>query len=248
MGRTATESSDLIENLYKCNATPNDYRLNRLVYSRHAFNYRIESLNRAFVDLGVPALVAKASSHESFLRYIPQPGLEGLVDHEWGAIDDLAVRRNDVAHGEANDLLSLDFLNEYVLFFWHAGLSIYEVLRQYITAHIVSIHGHLLMDVDQVHHEHVVIPFLDLLPAGTEIEIGTPVFMTTSNAPCDRSQLGFVREIRVNDVGVERIVAEQGLQVGLRLSLKPVVACPIYLCSPTEQWQWIEEDCSELSV
>lgn len=248
MGRTGTQSSSLIESLYKCAATPADYRLNGAVYSRHGFNYRIESLNRSFVDLGIPELVATAAGNEAFSRYRPQPGLEGLVDHECGAIDDLAVRRNDVAHGEANDLLSLDYLSEYVLFFWYFGLSVYDLLRQYISAHVIARQGTRLMNVDQVHHGNVVLSDLSYLPGGTEITIGTPVLMPATNPPCERSQLGFVREIQVNDVPVDRIEAAEGLKIGLRLSFKPVVARPLYLCMTNDHTAWIVEDCSELNV
>jgi hypothetical protein len=245
LARTQTSSSSLIQNLYLCNTDPDGFKLNGSVYARHPFNYRRESLGRAFSPLGVTKVMAQLVSSRVFQTFLPGPRLEGLTDGECRAIDDLAERRNDVAHGEPTDLLSLEYLNEYLDFFWMIGMGLFDVLRRHLMEHLLLARGLPVMEVDEVHYKTVVCPDLSLLPDGTVLKVGMPIFTSRRLRPAVPPQFGSIREIRVDNVMVDQVTAREGVVACLNLTFPPSRNTGLLLCDLGTEFHWILEDVAD---
>lgn len=115
---TVTEEQ-IVRSLYACQTTRMRYALNAEAYTRHSSNFRIGSLMELFRQVGITNLSQRlrldSKFSEHYQRANPVRNYEHLSDEQvFEFLDDLASRRNDIAHGaeDPNDILSNELLAE----------------------------------------------------------------------------------------------------------------------------------------
>lgn len=221
-------ASRLIENLSSCENRLNNYSLNSLAYARHSANFRRSNIDDAFRALAVDELCSRAASTEPFRDYLDaSPRAVGILDSSLGAIDDLAERRNEIAHGSPSQLLNLNELTEYLDFFDIFARSAYLVLCRFLGQFVVGHHAKYLGAVQKVHFHHVMCIDTGILPEGTHIEAGDLVAMRLSDNA--GFEIGSIVNLRLDSGDVHEFRTQQDLKVGIETSFRLRESRDVYL-------------------
>jgi hypothetical protein len=136
-----------------------------------------------------------------------------LLGKDLGAIDDLADRRNDIAHGSATELLNRVQIGEYITFFHAFGRAAYTVLRHHLGKFLVQHYGSRFSGQAVVHYKKVLEIDLTDLPEGTLIQVGDPIAVDVSRA--SGYELGRIETIRTISGDVQSIRSHSGARIAL---------------------------------
>lgn len=186
--------------------TPIPFEAN--VFARHTANFRWELIKTTFVRAGIDVAQAEGSSRllDAMSEHFPDEGRATYV------VDDLAERRNALAHGSGgDDLLSLELLHSYVAVVEGFARALYErvataVLRIVMSGQEDSITA--LGRPDRVFHKRIA----GYTHLACDVPEGAVVAVVTS-----RSASALIVE-EVQSDGVRMAAGLAGTAVGLRLS------------------------------
>ena len=136
----------VIENMNSCAQEDTAYQLNEYAFSNHSSNFRYDSIHNLFCKIGIHG-VPRLSLRNSELRDslaakhtvdsdIKEKILVSLLTSE---LDDLAQRRNEIAHGSFDgDLESVEMVIDRALLLKSFGNSLCEVLIDYFHGFVFS--------------------------------------------------------------------------------------------------------------
>jgi hypothetical protein len=146
--RDRCNEADIILRMHSC-MHGGPFRLNALAFTDHKSNFRIEPLNRFFELAGISGMSACIKTTAAYKEYcaakFPNQRIDNLPDKVlFEDLDDLAWRRNVVAHGWPDDTLSIDMMKERAEFVRVLGECIYDALRQNVLPHIIKHQCHAL--------------------------------------------------------------------------------------------------------
>ncbi|MCM3515076.1 HEPN domain-containing protein [Nocardioides sp. P86] len=104
------------------------------VFSRHTANFRWEQIRFIFARAGIDVDGVKTSPTltNAMKAHFPTEGASTFV------IDDLAERRNALAHGSASDLLSLELLEAYVAVVEAFCAALYDAVASATLRYVTS--------------------------------------------------------------------------------------------------------------
>lgn len=125
----------LISNLYSCINNSNKYQINAEAFTHHRANFRIDTIKESFSRVAVSNISEKIKMNDIFQKYLieqfPCRKIANIKSNEvFFYLNDLADRRNDVAHGTpSEDILNNQYLLEYIDYFIIFAQSLYEVMR-----------------------------------------------------------------------------------------------------------------------
>ncbi|MDB5143671.1 MAG: hypothetical protein JWQ66_2384 [Mucilaginibacter sp.] len=125
---------EIIENLHHCLNQKSSYKFNVRAFSAHTANFRVGVIDTSFTALGLSNLNDKIRKRSAFHRYTTKRlGLleESVVRSEeaFDLLNDLAERRNDVAHGVvAGNILQNNLFVEYIDFFQYYTTALVHIL------------------------------------------------------------------------------------------------------------------------
>jgi hypothetical protein len=131
------EPEGMLARLLGCMRTPHAYRLNEVVFREHTANFRSEVIQGHFTRLNVEVvqLLDLTAADDRLNQASP---LSGLVKDTRGALDLLAERRNEIAHGTTDtDLLSHEILTALVESVRLYGGALHNALLDAM-AHVVA--------------------------------------------------------------------------------------------------------------
>lgn len=124
-------SSDFVQNLNKA-LSENKAVLNIEAFQHHPYNFKQSIIAEYFGKIGIDGIAGSLKIYEP---------LKGILEQKYGnpahiesdiiykIIDDLAQRRNDVAHGVENvELLNVTIIKEYTEFLLAYCISLYNIL------------------------------------------------------------------------------------------------------------------------
>lgn len=212
-------SAKLIECLHSCEAQAANYKLNSLTYGRHSANFRRATIDDGFREVGIDKFLLLTSASPEFKQYLAAgPREKGLLDADFGAIDDLAERRNEIAHGSPTQLLSRDQIADYVEFFRAFARSSYTVLRRHLARFLVAHHAISLGKIEQVHYRRVFCLDLGVLPEGTWVEVDDPIAVDLGAR--SGYEIGAVTNIRTGVGDVKKLRSENGVTVCMETSVR----------------------------
>jgi len=133
--RSVVTTEQLISNLHSCICNAEKYRINAEAFTHHRANFRIETIQESFARIGISGISQKIKMCSVFVEYLqslyPGRNVANIRSPEaFLYLNDLAERRNEVAHGmPPDDILSNEMLLEYINFFDVYGQALYEVVR-----------------------------------------------------------------------------------------------------------------------
>lgn len=140
--RDRCNEKDIIQRMLSC-ADNEPFQINALAFTDHKSNFRIEPLNQFFEPAGISGMSSRIKQTDAFKSYSERKFQDQEIDNlpdkvVFADLDDLAWRRNVVAHGWPDDTLSVEMMKERTEFIFALGKSIYEALRQSLIPYIVK--------------------------------------------------------------------------------------------------------------
>lgn len=195
----------IVAGLHYANEVNLPVRLNAGVFRQHVANFRWKVictfLERASFSpartLGMDPFFASMALH------FPDAGNPAVV------IDDLAQRRNEVAHGwESSELLSTELLRAYINVIQDFAQTLYECVCSDLTNLAIQ---HVGVGLGQPEHvyRHIIAGFESI---DAEVHVGDVIGMRNESG----AHVAMVLGIQIGDV--EHDTAEAGACAGLRLS------------------------------
>ncbi|MDX9883477.1 MAG: MAE_28990/MAE_18760 family HEPN-like nuclease [Prolixibacteraceae bacterium] len=101
----------IIQRLHECININENFQLNKEAFSQHSANFRLQVLDDIFGRVGIESLSTILKKNEKFSTYIKAKyelsEINELTSDEiFSLLNDLAERRNEVAHGVPSEILS----------------------------------------------------------------------------------------------------------------------------------------------
>ncbi|MGD0466818.1 MAG: MAE_28990/MAE_18760 family HEPN-like nuclease [Terriglobales bacterium] len=209
---------DIVARLHACFNTPDKYQLNDQAFAQHSANFRQSVVAATFTQSGIADIGQSLRQAEPFTAFLKeedperdmQTYLAGGDDVVFARLNDLANRRNDVAHGTpVDDILSRDLLRSYIGFIeaYASGLAlvVYERSLPFMLKRAVAL-GAAITVID---HRIVCVN----LPAG-KITVGDTLIAKTQDTSRPYKG-GPIKEIEQNHVQVNTIEGGPGVQIGM---------------------------------
>jgi len=158
--RDRCNSAEVVSRMHLC-INNGQFRLNTLAFIDHKSNFRIDTLNQFFASVGIPGISGLVKKLPEFKNYIANRFPEGKIEHMrdnviFEDLNDLAWRRNVVAHGWPNDTLSVEMMKEKAEFIQYFCGALYGVVRQKVLPLIATYQGCALPKPIVVHNNTIV--------------------------------------------------------------------------------------------
>jgi hypothetical protein len=211
----------VIENLNRCINEDAPYRLNYEAFAQHSANFKLEIINEIFKFVGIENACERILSKQVFRDYLKQiyPERETSSIKSEDAffyLQDLAERRNQVAHGVLPDeLLSNDILQSYLIFFEAFGKGLYQVCQSDVLPYVVKYRAIPLgTPSDVLIGGSVVCLYIN----DVKIKVGDEIIARSGDGKNFYS--GAIEEIQIEDVSHGEVLVSTRVEVGLRLPFK----------------------------
>ena len=208
---------DIIASLTSC-LNDGHFNINALAFTDHKSNFRIESLNQFYEPVGISGLSKKITQEKIFRDFFKKKSPELQIDNRPDSVlftdlDDLAWRRNVVAHGWPDETLSVDLLRERIEFIRLVGECIYNVLLQELLPFIVKHKSSALSDPIAVYNNSIICFHWEL----GEIAEGRKIIAVH---PKGIHRLGKIDRIEVNHVQKSKVIAPPSADIACKVSLQ----------------------------
>ncbi|ADB42191.1 MAE_28990/MAE_18760 family HEPN-like nuclease [Spirosoma linguale] len=218
--------SEVISNLHSCLGNVGKYQINADAFSQHTANFRMEVIDESFSRLGVYNISKKIALDEKFNNYLCILFVVSNVKTIdcFFHINDLADRRNEVAHGSTSTLLATEILLEYVIFCENFGLALYNVLLKEIIPYEVNHSAITLGKPIKVFNNAIA----GIAIINIEIKVGDILVSKTDKGAYVS---GEIAEIQVNGVSHPSVNPNYKLEVALRVNYRLKENHTLYLIS-----------------
>lgn len=179
-------------------------------FLRHTANFRSEFVDEYLARLGVPNATEHIRNTPSFRAYLksdPAPKVHAGVERLRLRIDDLVRRRNQVAHGDLSDILSLAEVKEFIESVKVYITALARVVRDQLTASRAR-DGIPLGKPIAVHNANIVC----LSSKGHVLQTGSVLLCKVSGG---RSYSLIVKEVQQNNASISATPKQVAVDVGL---------------------------------
>jgi hypothetical protein len=218
--KVVATTKQIIANLHSCMAEKGPYKINAEAFSLHTANFRMGVIEQAFANFGIEKLPIKIKESQAFVDYLftidPTRDPNSVTPQEaFFYLEDLADRRNDVAHGVAPDmLLSNKILLDYVTFFEAYGQSLYDAIRRETLPHVIKYQSPILLgSAIAVYNNNIVCVCLNNIA----IRVGD---MLIAQTPENVYYDGAIEEIQVDNVSLQEVPPSESVNVGMKVPFK----------------------------
>jgi len=215
---SSARPDEIISKLHSCYASPDKYNLNVLAFAQHSANFRQSVITQTFAQCGIADVAQGVKQSEPFISFLrkenPELDVNLFIGKEndvvFSRLNDLAERRNDVAHGSiVDEILSRDILREYVDFVEAyaegLGLFVFERTLPFMLPSSVRL-GTAIEVIDNR------IVCVNLL--GGEISVGDMIIARTQDTRRPYKG-GPIREIQRENISLEKITGGPGVQIAM---------------------------------
>lgn len=213
--------NEIIKNLYSCiNNDEFNYKINLEAYTYHSSNFRHEEINRFFSNIGINNISHLVKQDSKFKKYMnnnyPEINLSNTRDKiVFNKLDDLANRRNDVAHGSVGQILNLNLLLEYIDFLEVYGNALFNVLYDKILSYEVKYNSVKLNSPIKIYNNKIIILELE----NTKIAVGDKIIAERkSNYP--KYLYGNIKELQIDGESCQIISEEKSINIGMEINFK----------------------------
>ncbi|MEH6979107.1 MULTISPECIES: MAE_28990/MAE_18760 family HEPN-like nuclease [Bacillus] len=219
-----TTADKIIINAHSCVVGNGNYSINLDAYTYHTSNFRQGSIDEFFYKIGINQVSSLILRHPGFEKYLVENEISKAI--AFGRIDDLAERRNQVAHGGQNELLSLEILLDYINFFELYGKTLYEVLMiEIIQFRMENSLNIRLLDLPIATYGRDIVWFN---VEDTKVCVGDNIYARTNNQS-EPVRYGAIESIQFNDEQCQELIAVESIQVGLKVNFKVRDSYTFYL-------------------
>ncbi len=225
--RGKISSEQIISNLHSCLNKTESYKINEIVFTQHTANFRADVIQEFFSRVGVEGILGRIRSSSAFIHYLkskhPDRNAEDIKESEYlYYLNDLAERRNEVAHGSLpEEVLSNDLISDYIDFLECYAEFLYEVVYSEALSYMIKFlkeqRGVELGNAINIFRKGEVI---GILVKNVSMSIGDLIVAKTANSKLPYLA-GEIKEIQVNNVHHKEIsVGSEGKEVGICVSFK----------------------------
>ncbi|UWZ85265.1 HEPN domain-containing protein [Occallatibacter riparius] len=209
---------DVVARLHMCFSSPDKYQLNVEAFSQHTANFRHGIVTATFAQSGVSELGPALRRADAFKNFLatenPERDLDtylaGNDEIVFARLDDLANRRNDVAHGTpTDDYLSHDLLRELIDFVDAYTTSLGEIIYERALPFMARRASPLGAAITVIDHRIVCVN----LPAG-KVSVGDILIAKTQDGSRPFKG-GPIKEIQRDHVPTHSIDGGPGVQIGI---------------------------------
>lgn len=211
-------TADIIANLNYCLNNDSPYHLNHFAFTQHSANFKMDVINENLKFLGIDSACNRVLSKKIFTDYLKKVYPErdvSLVKPEDALffLQDLAERRNQVAHGVLpDDLLSNGILITYLDFFESFCCGLHQVCHEHILSFIAE-HKSISLGkpTDIFRKGSVICIFL----SDINIKVNDKIIARSGDG--HSFFIGPIEEIRIDNTPHEEIAVSSKTEIGLRL-------------------------------
>lgn len=211
---------DIIAKLHTCFTSPDNYQLNIQAFTQHSSNFRHATVSDTFKQCGIVNIIQAVKQTEPFIAFLQNEDPDRDVNTYLGMDDDvvfsrlneLADRRNDVAHGTPiDDILANDILRTYIDFIeaFAAGIGpvVYEHILPLMLGQSVSLGSSI-----GIFDRHIVC--VDFPEGKMNLE---DILIAKTQEPGRPYRAGKILEIQKDRVSLTSVDGGPGVQIGMRV-------------------------------
>lgn len=227
--RGTNTKKEIISKLNSCLNDHQRYELNCEAFCHHTANFRSDVVDDFFRKVGISNIMQQTLGNPKFSNQLKDLGLSELRDdiektvgkrkkedrvkslqeRAFYFLNDLADRRNEVAHGLTSDLLDLDILLNYIEFLNAFGNCIYDVLFQKLLKEEVRFIGSNIGKPTNVYKDGYVSCIFS-----NNVQIKKDDYIVAQND--NELVSGRILEIQIDEVEVNEVAEESSIEMGLR--------------------------------
>lgn len=208
--------NEIITNLNLCMNDSANFKLNVDAYTYHTYNFKHDTINNFFSAIDINNISNKVQTIIEFQEYLQLQYPEGVTALQAQKeieekLNDLAQRRNEVAHGSECEILSNEILLTYLDFMEAYCKSINELIYTESIPHQVQHRSIPLNKPKYIHDNRIICLLLD----NTNISVGDTIFAKSSDGIS--YTYGEIKEIQINRKTYPAVSGREGLEVGMRV-------------------------------
>ncbi|MDO8771371.1 MAG: MAE_28990/MAE_18760 family HEPN-like nuclease [Burkholderiaceae bacterium] len=223
---------ELIGNLHSCISNTSAYRLNAYAFTYHTANFKVDVIDQAFAKIGVQNLSKRIQNTRDLIDHLTNVDPDRLRVSNASAgeffyeINDLAERRNEVAHGSPCEILSNSFLIEYLKFIQKYAESICSILlMEYLTQEI-KLSRNIGIPIAGYNNKIVCFNLNQ-----SSVAIGDRIFAETTDSQI-KCMEGTIISIQVDDISYQTYCCQTPINIGLKVDFKAKSTYSYYLAEP----------------
>ena len=119
----------IIKNLHYVISNKEKFDINIEAFTHHDANFREDQINKIFRSIGIDNIIDRAKKHPIYIQAISDWKINHPTeDDNELIIDDIAERRNDIAHSQPDNLLTLERLLAYADYVAIIGNAISHIM------------------------------------------------------------------------------------------------------------------------
>ncbi len=222
-------SEELVSNLHSCLSGASPFVVNVEAFTHHTANIRYEVVDMVFNRVGIAGITQRLRHFPRFRAYLEgqyqSRDIASIPAKEmFAVIDDLAERRNEVAHGNPIQLLSNAILLDYLAFVREFGHALCDAAGSASLEYAVRHSGAALGKPIAVYNNAIVC--FDITTGS--ISRGDTLVAQTDSV--HRPYLfGQIEEIQVDNVPVGSVTPPPAAKVGVKVPYKAKSAYSYFL-------------------
>jgi hypothetical protein len=210
--------NDVVAKLHACFNTPDKYQLNDQAFAQHSANFRQSMVATTLTQCGIMDIGPALRQTEPLVAFLTEEDperdlstyLAGGDEVVFARLNDLANRRNDVAHGTpVDDILSRDLLRSYIGFVeaYASGLAlvVYERSLPFMLKRAVALGAPIAV------HDHRIV-CVNL--AVGQMTVGDTLIAKTQDTSRPYKG-GPIKEIQQNKIQLKTINGGPDVQIGM---------------------------------
>lgn len=204
----------IVSNMASCQGGKN-YTINLDAYTYHTSNFREQSINEFFNKVGIENISSLILRYPLFNKYLAENEINKSI--AFNIINDLADRRNQVAHGSVDSIIDKDTLSEYIDFLDLYSSSLYAVLFMNILDYRVSknIHQYSLNSPIGIYGKNIVCFKI----TNTHIRLGDTLYAKTNNVS-EPIRFGTIHSMLLNDAEVSEVKEDEKGEISIKVDFK----------------------------
>jgi len=210
----------LIANLHSCFSDQAAYRINTDAFCLHTANFRADVVDDLFSKVGIKGISQRLHLFSPFPEHLqaiyPETDVASLKpEKKFFHLNDLAERRNEVAHGNVSETLSYDIIEGYIDFIESYCMALSELVQCHYYEYVARHTGTALGKAIAVYNNTIVC--LEL--RNVAVSVGDTLIAQTHNN--DRPYLASeIQELQVNRRAIQSIPAVDLVKIGAKVALR----------------------------
>lgn len=196
------------------------YRMNTDALCAHTANFRAEIVDEVFGRVGIGGITGRLHMFsplaEHFQTIYPEVTIATLKsEQKYFHLNDLAERRNEVAHGNASEILSPPILLSYIDIIDAFCVALYELVRSHYYEFVARYSATAIGKALAVYNYHIVCITLN----NVGIKVGDTLIAKTGNG-VQPYVAGEVLELQIENRPIQSIPPAEAVKVGIRVACR----------------------------